>query len=620
VSWENVLAFVAQVALWTAAGGVLPRLMRIRDPRVLLPYFQVLFLACVLLPVMQPWVHPVVIVDTSFEDHGGQRANSLIAVSHWPALTDLVLPALLCGATMRIGWLLLGLWRLSRYRRESILLEPRPASVDDAARLTGVEADVRLSHQLPGPVTFGAHRPIVLLPSQFAELPYAAQVSVVCHELLHVRRRDWLFGMCEELLASLLWFHPAVWWLAARIRLAREQAVDREVVALTADPDPYVDALLALATLRTPVLYAPAQPLLSRRHIVRRIESLMKGKEVPMSRRHLLSRYTLIAVTLAFTAWLSILTFPLAGTPQVREPNHPDAAGITVEAGGRLLHRTAVEYPEAARRNGISGTVILELSLAQDGSVMDGRVVSGPDELRAAALKSALDWHFQAGPPRVQVAIDYRLEERIGYARERTAATSASLEPREMAGPVSVDVSQVPQTLQAPLQNKLARYDGQQNSLELRGNVERDVAEVDSHLKVTWRATAQGVTIAPRLIGTTEAISSARPAETLADIPPTPGVKRLRIGGNVQALKIDQKVQPAYPALAKQARLQGTVRLEVLIDKTGVVSHIGLISGHPLLLPSAIEAVKQWTYRPTLLNGEPVEVLTTVDVNYTLAE
>jgi TonB family protein len=445
-------------------------------------------------------------------------------------------------------------------------------------------------------------------------------VSVACHELLHVRRRDWLYGLIEELLVSALWFHPAAWWLSARIRLVREQAVDRDVVELTSNADPYVDALLALATQPAGVLYAPAQSLLTRRHIVRRIESLMRSKEAPMSRRHLLSRYTLIAATLAFTAWLSILTFPLGGTPQVREAIQPDAPGITVQAGGKLLHRTAVDYPEAARRNGTSGTVILELNLAQDGSVMDGRVVSGPDELRGAALKSALDWHFQAGPPRVQVAIDYKPEKRIEAAGEGTPPRSAPLELREVTAPVSVDVSQVPESLHGPLHDKLARYEGQPNSLELRRNLERDLAELDSHLRVTWRASTQAVTAVPRLSGTMAAGGYAQPAEVMADIPPTPGVKRIRIGGHSQATKIDQKVQPSYPALAKQARLQGTVRLEVLIDQAGKVSHIGLISGHPLLATSAIDAVKQWTYHTTLLNGDPVEVLTTVDVNYTLAE
>jgi protein TonB len=76
------------------------------------------------------------------------------------------------------------------------------------------------------------------------------------------------------------------------------------------------------------------------------------------------------------------------------------------------------------------------------------------------------------------------------------------------------------------------------------------------------------------------------------------------------------KVQPVYPPLAKQARIQGVVILEAIIGKDGAVTEVKVISGHPLLQQAAIDAVSQWKYKPTLLNGEPVEVVTTVTVNF----
>lgn len=93
----------------------------------------------------------------------------------------------------------------------------------------------------------------------------------------------------------------------------------------------------------------------------------------------------------------------------------------------------------------------------------------------------------------------------------------------------------------------------------------------------------------------------------------------MRIGGNVQAANLLTVVKPVYPAEAKEQRIQGTVKLEVLIAKDGTISSVSLVSGPPELVQSAVDAVKQWTYKQTLLNGEPVSVLTTVDVNYTLA-
>ena len=74
-----------------------------------------------------------------------------------------------------------------------------------------------------------------------------------------------------------------------------------------------------------------------------------------------------------------------------------------------------------------------------------------------------------------------------------------------------------------------------------------------------------------------------------------------------------------YPPLAKQARIQGTVRLQAIIAKDGSVVQLEVISGHPLLQQSALQAVSQWKYRPTMLNNEPVEVVTTVDVVFTLS-
>ncbi len=100
--------------------------------------------------------------------------------------------------------------------------------------------------------------------------------------------------------------------------------------------------------------------------------------------------------------------------------------------------------------------------------------------------------------------------------------------------------------------------------------------------------------------------------------PVTP--KQIRVGGNVQSAKLIRQPKPQYPQLAKQARIQGTVRFNAVIGKDGTIQNLTLVSGHPLLVPAAQEAVRQWVYQPTLLNGEPVEVVTTIDVNFTLSQ
>jgi protein TonB len=99
---------------------------------------------------------------------------------------------------------------------------------------------------------------------------------------------------------------------------------------------------------------------------------------------------------------------------------------------------------------------------------------------------------------------------------------------------------------------------------------------------------------------------------------PPPPPKRIRVGGAVQKANLIRQVRPVYPPLARQARIQGTVKLTAIIAKNGAIEKLEVLSGHPLLIPSALQAVKQWRYKPTLLNGQPVEVVTQVDVNFTL--
>ncbi|MBZ5702416.1 MAG: energy transducer TonB [Acidobacteriia bacterium] len=100
--------------------------------------------------------------------------------------------------------------------------------------------------------------------------------------------------------------------------------------------------------------------------------------------------------------------------------------------------------------------------------------------------------------------------------------------------------------------------------------------------------------------------------------PPKPVQQRIRQGGNVTAAMILNRVQPLYPPLARQTRIQGTVKLHAIIAKDGSVQQLEVIAGHPLLVQAALDAVRQWRYKPTLLNGEPVEVDTTVDVIFSL--
>ena len=119
------------------------------------------------------------------------------------------------------------------------------------------------------------------------------------------------------------------------------------------------------------------------------------------------------------------------------------------------------------------------------------------------------------------------------------------------------------------------------------------------------------------IISNTPAVAPPPPPPPVKKAPPPP--QRIRVGGAVQKARLLRQVQPQYPPLARQARIQGTVKLTAEIAKDGTIQKLEVMSGHPLLVPAALQAVKQWRYKPTLLNGQAVEVVTQIDVNFTLS-
>jgi TonB family protein len=116
-----------------------------------------------------------------------------------------------------------------------------------------------------------------------------------------------------------------------------------------------------------------------------------------------------------------------------------------------------------------------------------------------------------------------------------------------------------------------------------------------------------------KALATKKAKAEQRSANGMMSAP-----QRIKISGDVVQRQRLRDVQPVYPELARQAQVQGIVHLNIVISKQGQVMDIKVISGHPLLIPAAIEAVKQWEYNPTLLNGQPVEVATEVSVPFVL--
>src|SRR5262249_52162518 len=291
-SLYNLVVWIAQVFMITSIGALLPRLFRIEHARSNLLYFRLLLVVALLLPLIQPIQHEIVILREAPQRSTLSASSKTDAATPQPIVwrgRDLLLGFLVTAFVVRIVWLTGGLWQLRRLKTSSMALYPIPESVQDATAVTKTNALFCISQTIQGPVTFGFFRPLVLLPASFLNMPEEAQRNIACHELLHVRRNDWLLTMLEEFIACVLWFQPAVWWLIAETRLAREQLVDAAVVSLMATRESYINTLFSLAKTKWGTDFSVAPLFLQRRHLTQRVHALLT--EVSMSRMRLLSSY-----------------------------------------------------------------------------------------------------------------------------------------------------------------------------------------------------------------------------------------------------------------------------------------------------------------------------------------
>jgi len=266
---RNLAIYSAQIALFTLAAAVLPWAFRLRAPRGQLAFWYVVLVASILLPLVQPWSQPpvqaagaVTAITIGFiPGDGSDKGGGFSWPFGWAATALLALGA---GAALRLFLLALGILKLWRLRHHAEPVE-RVASIGRAVRAAGVDASFLSLDEIAGPVTFGVRNPVVLVPRGFFDLEPVEQESVALHELLHVRRRDWLYTLAEECVRAILWFHPAIWFLLNRVQLAREQSVDEAVVRSTSCAQEYVGALLKIAAARIEPDLAPAPLFLKKR-------------------------------------------------------------------------------------------------------------------------------------------------------------------------------------------------------------------------------------------------------------------------------------------------------------------------------------------------------------------
>ena len=419
-----ILTYALQSGLLLAVGVLAPRLLRLHHPATLLIYWRSLLAAVVLIPlatsIWQPaGTLPVIHIDAAVvEDVIATAVPSGTAMIGWP---DLMVPMVVVSF-LALARIAAGLVYLRRCRRSARPIRPLPRHVTELQRRFGLRVPFVVSDRLSVPITFGWARPIVMVPPSFASLSVDQQEGVACHELLHVRRRDWPVTFLEEVVRALLWFHPAVWVLLSKTALSREQVVDASTVRITGKRRQYLDALWQIVCTSQSGAARLAVPLFSGSHLRARVEHLKK--ETVMSRTRIAFSVLVVTVMIAAAGYVGASVFASAAvagedTASLASPystrndspkgDHGRPAGDdeklkTTQSDlqcTEISHPVAVEkvnpvYPEEARSEKIMGVVIVEVVVTEHGTVEGTRVLESPDErLSEAAVEAVRQWRFE---------------------------------------------------------------------------------------------------------------------------------------------------------------------------------------------------------------------------------
>jgi TonB family protein len=489
---------------------------------------------------------------------------------------------------------------------------------DALRRRLGIARVVRLMHSalVEAPTVIGWLRPVVLIPASCLTGLSTMQIeAILAHELAHIRRHDYLVSVLQSVIETLLFYHPAVWWVSKQIRRERECCCDELAVAVGGDRLAYARALSLLEERRS---FYPEVALGANGGVLKmRIKRLLGCKEdaavsqfaaftvlailvvvagsygLTMARAEsgAVSHASRVASPMELEAAAPLNT--LIAAPAVREfrlkepvmmaqvetPAAPPAPAVEAPAAamptgpvrvasgvvaGMILSKAMPIYPEEAKAAGVQGAVVLHAIISKTGTVENITVVSGPEELRDSARDAVRQWTYKPyllnGEPvevETSITVNYTLGDSVVVGH-------------------------------SPAANNMPNF-GDPNS-PLLGNS-------------MGRGSGTG-------IGNGSGLGQSPAASEAVD-----GVRQ--IGGNVtQPIPIYQP-EPTFSAEAKKAKFEGIVTVSIIVDQRGLPQNVHVTKGvgHGLD-EKAVEAVKKYRFIPAKENGKPVAVYMNVEVNF----
>jgi TonB family protein len=448
-------------------------------------------------------------------------------VAPQPPTPDTVSPvvvAWLAGVLVAAGTLIAGLVGVSRVAARASRVEDQRwlQILQRVAGRYGLTRGIAIS-RTDSPdllATWGILRPQVLLPHHADDWTLDRVHVVLCHELAHIRRHDWLVQIGAETLRAILWFNPLAWMVCARLRRESEQACDDEVLGVGVGAGEYAAHLLDLARQcrRPGSTWASVIPMAHPSTLERRIAAMLN----PLLDRQAPSRRAVVLLA----AVLLVVALPVAAL-RARQAGPAPLSGTIYDVTGAVLPGVEVVLVDA-------------------------------NQITQAATSNA-SGRFEFPPV---VSGKYVLEVKLpGF---RTLRQELELrDPRDWDRAVTLQVGEV------------------RESITIRES---------------------------RVTAPTQQVS--------------PEPQRVRVGGNVRPPVKVRHVRPVYPASMREAGLTGVVPIEALIGRDGNVASVRVLSAqvHPDFAIAAIDAVRQWRFTPTLLNGVPVEVVMTVSVTFDLED